>query len=34
MIAELTEDIPTDRKRVRLRSFTAIFGPGTSGAVP
>ena len=23
-----------DRKRVRLRSFTAIFGPGTSGAVP
>jgi len=33
MISELTEDIPTDRKLVRLKSFTAIFGPGTSSAI-
>lgn len=33
MISELTEDVPTERPRVRRKSFTAIFGPGTSSAI-
>jgi Ribosomal protein L7/L12 dimerisation domain len=33
MISELTEDIPTERRLVRLKSFTAIFGPGTSSNI-
>jgi hypothetical protein len=32
-ISELTDDIPTARPRVRAKSFTAIFGPGTSSAI-
>jgi hypothetical protein len=33
MISELTDDIPTERPRMRVKSFTAIFGPGTSSAI-
>jgi hypothetical protein len=33
MISELTEDIPSGLPLVRRKSFTAIFGPGTSSAI-
>lgn len=32
MISELTEDVDAEQKPVRLKRFTAIFGPGTSSA--
>jgi hypothetical protein len=33
IVAELTEEVPSERKRVRRKSFTALFGRGNSSAV-
>ncbi|MFY9830667.1 MAG: hypothetical protein WCD75_02625 [Rhodoplanes sp.] len=33
MISQLTEDVDAEQRQVRLKRFTAIFGPGTSGAM-